>query len=107
MPGEDGVDLREVGTGDGEAERPQVLRHLGGLAKTDEGRGDGGVAQRPAQRELRERLVVLGGEALELLDGSEILWEVLGAEQRAEQVEVAEHAAARAPVALLERHARV
>src|SRR5439155_26856150 len=41
----------------------------------------------------------------EILDDSEVAGKMLGPEQSAEQVEIAEHAAARAPVALLELHA--
>src|SRR6267154_2961076 len=107
MPGEDGIDLRHVGGGDSPAEGFQVLHHLGWLAEADQRRADYPVAQGPAQRELREGLVVFRGEALEVLDGVQVAAEMLGTKQGAEQVEIAEHAAARAPVALFELHAGV
>src|SRR5437764_10769496 len=105
MPGENSVNLRHIDIGDGPAERSQVLCHLGRFAKADERRAYNRTAQGPAQRELRQSLAVFRREALEILDGCEVAGKMLGPEQSSEQVEIAEHAAARAPVALLELHA--
>src|SRR5271163_3179269 len=104
MPGENRVNLRHIDAGDGPAERPQVFRHLGRFAKADKRRAYNRIAQGPAQREWRQRLVVFRRKALEIIDGTEVARKMLGPEQSAEQVETAEHAAARAPVALLELH---
>src|SRR6516162_3340539 len=107
VPGEDLIDLSHVGGRNGPAEGAQVFRYLGGLAKADQCGADDWVAQRPAQRKLRQRLAVFCGEALEVLDRLEVAGEMLGAEQGTEQVEIAEHAALRAPVVFVEPHARV
>src|SRR5712671_397855 len=107
MPGENRVNLRHIDAGDGPAESSQVFRHLGRFAKADERRAYHRIAQGPAQRELRQSLAVFCREALEIIDGTEVAGKVLGPEQSAEQVEIAEHAAARAPVTLLELYARV
>src|SRR5436853_3272717 len=52
-------------------------------------------------------LSYVAARRFEIVDGPRVARKMLGAEQGAEQVEVAEHAAARAPVALLELHAGV
>ena len=107
VPLEDSVDLCHVVRRDGPAERAEVFRHLGRFAKADQCGADDWVAQGPAQCELSQGLVVFRREALEIIDSLEVAGKLLGAEQRAEQVDIAEHAAARAPVALLELHAGV
>src|SRR6516164_6407581 len=90
---EDSVDLCHVVRRDGPAERAEVFGHLGGLAKADQCGADNRVAQGPAQRELRQGLVVFRCEALEIIDSLQIAGKMFGAEQGAEQVNIAEHAA--------------
>src|SRR5712691_3477819 len=107
MPGQDSVDLRHIGGGNGPAESSEVLCHLGRLTKANQRCADHRVAQGPAQCELRQSLAVFRREALEVLDGAQVAGKMLGTKQCPEQVEIAEHAAARAPVALLELHAGV
>src|SRR6516165_513719 len=107
VPDKDRVDFRHVGRRDRPAEGAQVFRHLGGLTKADQCSADDRVAQAPAKGELRQGLVVFGRQPLESLDGLEVAGKMLGPEQSAEQVEIAEHATLRAPVALIEPHAGV
>src|SRR5919107_3625936 len=107
MPSEDGVDFGHIRVGDRPAERAEIFRHLVRSAKPDQRRRHDRVAQGPTQRELRQGLAVFRRKALELVDCREIAGELFRPEQRAEQVEVAEHAASRAPVVFLKLHASV
>src|SRR5882762_6574639 len=80
------VDLCHVGVADIPAEGSQVLGHLGGCPETDQRGAADRVAQRPAQRKLRQALAVLYRQALQFLDRSEVARKMLGAEQGSEQV---------------------
>src|SRR6202047_1851377 len=104
---ENGIDLRHVGAADLPAESAQVLSHLGGRAESDQCGADDRVPQGPAQRELRQTLAVIRGQGLQFLDRGEVAREMLWAEQGSEQIQGAEHAALRAPVALIELHSGV
>ena len=88
MASKNGVDLRHVGVTDLPAECAQVLGNLRGRAEADQRRADNRVAQRPAQRQLRQGLAVFRREWLQFLDRGEIAQEVLRAEQGSEQVQV-------------------
>src|SRR6266403_2610332 len=79
------VDLGHVVVADLPAERAQVLGHLSGCTKTDQCGADDRVAQRPAQRKLRQALAVFYRQALQLLDRSEVARKILRAEQGSEQ----------------------
>src|SRR6516165_375608 len=81
VPGEDSVDLRHVRGRNRPAEGPEVFGHLGGLAKADQRRVNDRVAEGPAQCELRQSLAVFPRKRPELLDGSEVAGEMVGAEQ--------------------------
>src|SRR4051794_40294207 len=82
VAGEDRVDLGPVGVADRPADRARVVLDLGDRTATDERRAHGRVRDRPAQRELRQALAVAGRDALQLLDGTNVVPELLGTEQR-------------------------
>src|SRR5262249_29936590 len=60
MAREDGVNGRHIRPGNGPTQRPEVLLHLGGLATTHQCHADHGITRSPAQRELRQGLVIFG-----------------------------------------------
>src|SRR3954454_19861031 len=86
VPSENPVDLSHIHVRDRPAQRTEILRHLIRSMESDQGGRHDWIAQGPAQRELRQGLVVFRGEALQLVDRGKIARELRGSEQRAEQV---------------------
>src|SRR5919202_1253692 len=60
MAGKDGVNGRHIRPGNGPAQRPEVLLHLGGLTTAHQRHADYGMTQGPAQGKLRQGLVIFG-----------------------------------------------
>src|SRR6266508_6149640 len=68
------VDLFDLVAGEGQVrERPDVLLELLDAARTDERGGDTRVAERPGERELRERLAPPLGNRVERTHAVEVL----------------------------------
>src|SRR5579884_1282964 len=98
VPFEDRVDLGEVGAVDRPPECADVVLDLADGAAPHERGAHGRMRRGPAQRELRDALVVARRERLELLDRADVVREPVGAEEGGEHLDRAHVPLSRPPV---------
>src|SRR5690242_10994666 len=92
MAAKDRLDSIHVRRRDGPAQPADVLLHFSRAAETHQACVDGGIAERPAECELRQALAVLRRHYLEFLDCMQVSSEMILTEHSAEQVEAAQNA---------------
>src|SRR5208282_5190324 len=101
---EDRIDLLHVGVRYRPSDRAHVVLHFALVAASDQRRADDGIRERPAQRELRQRLAVAQSYRFQLFDRTQIFQEMVGTEQMLEQVDIPQPSAPRAPIVRSEIH---
>src|ERR1044071_7535645 len=78
VPSENPVDLSHICIRDRPAQRAEILRHRTWSTESDQGGRYDWIAQGPAQRELRQGLVVFRGEAFQFVDRGKMSFPRIG-----------------------------